>query len=221
VYKLQDLENFMKTFNFKKLVKGVLLSAALVTSVVACGNKNKDNPNPNAYQMSCANCTEISGITFYSVQTAVQSYTPYGAQNVMRISWNFSGQNIQQPQNQSNGNYTNYYAPASMMYTGKVSAIGTAAVSYPMNTGMCAQIPTGSYNILTRNVGNWAGNGSQAQVSGLQVELSTSGYSIIATLSNVWAVDYGYGVNSTRMSGTLQITQINGVWCNASPMYMY
>jgi hypothetical protein len=212
----------MKTINFKKLVKGVLISAALVTSVVACGNKNKDNPNMNAYQMSCANCGDISGIPFYTVQTTVQSMS-FG-QNAMRLNLSFSGQNTQQPlnQGQSTGQYS-YYSPASMTYTGKVSAIGTAAVSYQMNLGMCPQLPAGNYNVATQTVGMWNGNGSQAQVSGIRLVLTKDNITAYATLSNVWAIEYPYSSysSSTRMSGNFIIEQVNGYWCQNASFYLY
>jgi hypothetical protein len=212
----------MKTFNFKKLVKGVLVSAALVTSVVACGNKNKDNPNLNAYQMSCSNCNDILDVPFFSVQSTVQAPSAYGyASNVMRLSLSFAGQNIQMQQPQSSTNYPYYYGVASMMYVGKVSAVGTAAINYPITPGMCQQLPPGNYTVATRNVGMWNGNGQQAQVSGLQVELDFNGMQVLATLSNVWAVDLGYGVNSTHLSGNLQITHVIGRWCNAPAYYIY
>ena len=51
----------MKTYNLAKLVKGFLVSALLITTVVACGNKDKDNQNQNAFQQSCGNCGDISG----------------------------------------------------------------------------------------------------------------------------------------------------------------
>lgn len=211
----------MKTYNLAKLVKGVFLAAALVTSVVACGNKDKNNNNQNAFQMSCSNCGDISPIAFFSVNSTAQSMSYYGSTTAMRLSLSFAGQNIQQQQ-QSGQNYY-YGAPASMMYTGKVSAIGTAAVTYPLNLGMCPQMPAGNYNVVTRNVGMWNGNGSQAQVSGLRVELQKDGLSATAVLTNVWAIEYPYSgySSSTRLSGNVQIESVNGFWCQGANFYLY
>lgn len=214
----------MKTLKLTKLVKGVLISAALITSVVACGNKNKDNNNQNAFQMSCSNCGEISGIPFFSVNTVAQSMSYYGSTTAMRLSLSFSGQNAQQQQQpQQQGQQYNYYSPASMLYTGKVSAIGTVAVSYPLNLGMCPQLPAGNYNLVTRNAGMWNGNGSQAQISGLRVELQRDGMNIVASFSNVWAIEYPYSgySSSSRLSGNLQIEQVNGYWCQGANYYLY
>lgn len=215
----------MKTYNLTKLVKGVLISAALITSVVACGNKNKDNNNLNAFQYACTNCGDISPIAFFSVNTTAQSMSYYGGSTTaMRLGLSFAGQNIQQQQ-QSGQNNTNYYygAPASMMYTGKVSAIGTAAISYPLNLGMCPQLPPGNYNVQTKNVGMWNGNGSQAQISGLRLELSKEGYSAQVVLSNAWAIEYPYSgySSSTRLSGNVQVESVNGYWCQGANFYLY
>jgi hypothetical protein len=212
----------MKTYNLTKLVKGVVLAAALVTSVVACGNKDKNNNNQNAFQMSCTNCGDISGIPFFSVNSTVQSMSYYGSQTAMRLSLTFSGQNTQQQQGTGQTNYY-YGAPASMMYTGKASAIGIAAISYPLSLGMCPQLPPGNWNIVTRNAGMWNGSGSQAQISGLRVELQKDGMNAVAVFTNVAAVEYPYsGYSSqTRLWGNMQIESVNGYWCQGANFQLY
>jgi hypothetical protein len=215
----------MKMNNLTKLVKGVLVSVALVTTVVACGNKNKDNPNLNAYQQACSNCGDITGFPFFTAQTTAQSMTYGSYANAMKINWSFSGQNIsQQQQNNQNNNGYSYGAP-SMMYTGKVSAIGTVTVNSLLNLGMCPQIPPGNYQLATQTVGAWNGNGNQAQVSGIRLLMTRDNIQFTAILSNAYAaeyVGYGYGYASrTQISGNLQIEQVNGFYCNSASFYLY
>lgn len=212
----------MRTNNLNKLIKVALLSAALVTSVVACGNKNKDNQQLNAFQQSCvSNCQDISAIPFFSVNSTAQSQSygygyGYGSQSSMRLSLSFAGQNINQQQNQ-NQNYNQWASPA-MNYTGRVSAIGTVTTSQVLNLGFCPQVPAGQYSLATQTAGQW----NQGQISGIRFVISGP-VSMTAILLNAQASEgmYQYGSGGSRLYGTLQIEQVNGYYCQGANFYLY
>jgi hypothetical protein len=210
----------MKTNNLNKLIKVALLSAALVTSVVACGNKNKDNQQLNAFQQSCvSNCQDISAIPFFTVNSTAQSQTygyGYGSQSSMRLSLSFAGQNISQQQNQ-NQNYNPWASPA-MNYSGRVSAVGTVTISQVLNLGFCPQVPAGQYSLATNTAGQW----NQGQISGIRFVISGP-VSMTAILLNAQATEgmYQYGSGGSRLYGTLQVEQVNGYYCQGANFYLY
>lgn len=211
----------MKTNNLNKLIKVALLSAALVTSVVACGNKNKDNQQLNAFQQSCvSNCEDISPIPFFSVNTTGQSMTygyGYGSTSSLRMSLSFAGQNISQQQNQ-NQNYNPWASPA-MNYVGRVSAVGTVTFSQALNLGFCPAIPAGQYSLATQTAGQW----NQGQISGIRFVISGP-VSMTALLLNAQASEggyYQYGSGGSRLYGNLQIEQVNGYYCQGANFYLY
>lgn len=204
----------MKTYNLTKLVKGLALATALVTSVIACGNKNKDNQNLNAYQQSCSNCQNISGYPFFTTQTTAQSVRSYNVG--MRINWSFSGQNQSQVQGQNQTQYNPYGSPA-MNYSGQVSALGNIVVTTAIPPSMCPSIPAGQYNLSTQTVGTW----NQGQISGLKF-LVTGPVAFTAILLNAQATEYMNGYStSSRIMGNLQIEQVNGYYCNSNDFYLY
>jgi hypothetical protein len=220
VYKLHTNGDFMKTNNFNKLIKVALLSAALVTSVVACGNKNKDNQQLNAFQQSCvSNCQDISAIPFFTVNSTAQSQSygyGYGSQSSMRLSLSFAGQNIN-PQQSQNQNYNQWASPA-MNYSGRVSVVGTATTSQVLSPAFCPQVPAGQYSVVTNAAGQW----NQGQISGVRLVFSGP-VSMTAILTNAQASEgmYQYGAGGSRLYGTLQIEQVNGYYCQGSNFYLY
>ena len=213
----------MKTNNFNKLIKVALLSAALVTSVVACGNKNKDNQQLNAFQQSCvSNCQDISAIPFFTVNSTAQSQSygyGYGSQASMRLNLSFAGQNInpQQQNTNPNQNYNQWASPA-MNYSGRVSVIGTATLNQVLSPAFCPQVPAGQYSVSTHTAGQW----NQGQISGVRFVISGP-VSMTAVLLNAQASEgmYQYGAGGSRLYGTLQIEQVNGYYCQGSNFYLY
>jgi hypothetical protein len=69
----------------------------------------------------------------------------------------------------------------------------------------------------------WNGSGSQAQISGLRVELQKDGMNAVAVFTNVAAVEYPYsGYSSqTRLWGNMQIESVNGYWCQGANFQLY
>jgi hypothetical protein len=209
----------MNSINVKKLVQKVLLSAALVATVVACGDKNRDDKQLNAFQQSCvSNCQDISPIPFFTVNTTAQSQT-YGYwggnATAMRINLSFAGQNLSQTQ-QQNQNYNSWASPA-MNYSGRVSVVGTVTVNSVLNLGFCPQVPAGQYSLATQTAGQW----NQGQISGIRFVI-TGPVSMTALLLNASASEQVYGYSSsTRLWGNLQVETVNGYYCQGANFYLY
>lgn len=205
----------MKNNNLTKIVKGIF-AAALLSTLVACGNKNKDNnQNLNAFTQSCVNCDGITGFPFFSAQTQayMMSYYGYGYTNALSINWSFSGQNIN---GQAQGQNYNQYASPAMNYVGKVSAAGQINVTAALNLGFCPQVPAGQYTISTQTVGQWA-NG---KISGLRF-LVSGPVTITAVINDAQAYENGYQYSSSgRVSGQILIEQVNGYYCQGSTLYL-
>lgn len=206
----------MKNNNLTKIVKGIF-AAALLSTLVACGNKNKDNnQNINAFTQSCANCDGITGFPFFSAQTQayMMSYGGYGYTSAMAVNWSFSGQNLNNGQAQGQ-NYNQYASPA-MNYVGKVSAAGQVNVTAPLNLGFCPQVPAGQYTISTQAVGQWA-NG---KISGMRMIISGA-VQMIAVINDAQGYEYGYSQYAqSRVSGQMLIEQVNGFYCQGSTLYL-
>ena len=212
------MENFMSTQNLTKLAKGILLAAALVTSVIACGKKNQDNnQNMNAFTMSCVNCQNITGFPFFTAQTGayrLNSYS-YGSTEAFRINWSFSGQNVNS-QTQANNPYGQQYGSPAMTYNGQVSAAGQVTVTNPINFGFCPAIPPGAYTLATQAAGQWSGG----QISGIKL-LITGPVSFTAIFTQGQASDNGYGYAAGNfVSGNMQIEQVNGYFCQGASLYL-
>ncbi|MGZ3692101.1 MAG: hypothetical protein ACXVAX_11400 [Pseudobdellovibrio sp.] len=208
----------MKTNNLTKLFKGLFVAAALASSVVACGSKNNNNQNLNAYQQSCSNCQNITGYPFFTVSAIAYNQVYYS--NSLKMNLNFSGQNVSQANNNNNG--YGYYSPPSMQYSGQVGAVGDVTVSAPINFGNCPQVPAGDYTISTQTVGTWNGNGSQAQISGLRLVTTNGPVTFTMVFTNASAVEYAMSYSSsTRLYGNVQIDTVNGLNCFGTQYYMY
>lgn len=214
------MEIFMRTYNLKTLAKGLVLAAALVTSVIACGKKaDNNNQNVNAFTQSCVNCQNITGFPFFTAQTAAYLSNPYGYgyAEALKINWSFSGQNVSS-QAQANNPYggQSYGSPA-MNYNGQVSAAGQVSVNTALsNRYFCPGVPAGTYNLTTQTVGQW----SAGAISGLKL-LLTGPVNIVAILTQAQASEYGYQYQSgSRISGNLQIESVNGYYCQGLQLYL-
>lgn len=204
----------MKNINLTKLAKGILLTAVISSVLIACGKKEDNNNQINAYTQSCVNCEGITGFPFFTVQTQAYSQTGYSYSNAMTVNWSFSGQNLS---GQTQQNYNPYSSPA-MNYVGKVSAAGKVTVAAALNLGFCPQVPAGTYNLTTQTVGQWA-NG---QISGLRM-LFSGPVTMTVALSQAQASEYSYGYqysNSSRIYGTMIVEQVNGYYCQGAQFYM-
>lgn len=202
----------MKNINLTKLIKGILAMTVVSSMLIACGKKEDNNAQINAYTQNCANCEGlgITGFPFFTAQTQAYSQTGWTYSNAMALSWSFSGQNIS---GQSTQNYNQYASPA-MNYVGKVSAAGKVTVSSALNLGFCPQIPAGTYNLTTQTVGQWA-NG---QISGLRL-IVTGAVNMTITLNQAQAYEYSYGYyssSSSRVYGTMIVEQVNGYYCQGA-----
>lgn len=200
-----------------KITKGIFVTAFLAASLVACGKK-ADNTQPiNAFTQNCAgaNCQSISGFPFFSAQTQAYLMSGFGYNNALSLNWSFSGQNTAGAQQQQG--YNQYTSPA-MNYVGLVSATGQVNVSTPLSLGFCPQIPSGQYSLNTQTIGQWA-NGA---ISGLRFVISGP-VSIIATLNQAQAYEYGFSAYSTssKVSGTLVIEQVNGYFCQGANFQLW
>ena len=208
----------MSTQKFTKLAKGILLAAALVTSVIACGKKNQDNnQNMNAYTMSCVNCQNITGFPFFTAQTKAYrtNYYGYGYTEAFKLNWSFSGQNVNS-QTQANNPYGQQYGSPAMTYNGQVSAAGQLTVTTALNFGFCPAIPPGAYNLTTQSAGQW----SAGAISGLKL-LVTGPVSFTVIFTQGQASDNGYGYAAgSYVSGNMQIEQVNGYYCQSASVYL-
>lgn len=223
----------MRNNNLTKLVKGIL-ATALLSTLVACGNKKDDNnPQLNAFTQSCVNCDGITGFPFFTAQSKASlyssyGYSGYGAQSAMAINWSFSGQNINsQAQGQAQGQlpgsqpYNQYGSSPAMNYVGKVSAAGQVSVTTAIggagsNSYFCPAIPAGTYNLATQTVGQWA-NG---QISGLKLIVSGP-VTMTMILNQAQASQYSYQYSTTSyISGGLVIEQVNGYYCQGLQFYL-
>ena len=209
----------MKNFNLTKLAKGLLTAALLSTVLIACGNKKDDNTvQLNAFTQNCVNCEGITGYPFFITQTKASlynSYSYYGnySQAAMNINWSFSGQNLTaQPQQQGTQPSYQYGSPA-MNYVGKVSAAGQVTVTQVIGGGnsgyFCPAIPAGTYNLATQTVGQW----TNGVITGLRMVLSGP-VSMMISLTQAQASQNTYQYsNSSYISGTMIIEQVNGYNC--------
>jgi hypothetical protein len=215
------MENIMSTQKYTKLAKGILLAAALVTSVIACGKKNQDNnQNINAFTQSCVNCQNITGFPFFTAQTRAykMNYSGYGYggyAEAFKINWSFSGQNVSS-QTQASNPYGQTYGSPAMTYSGQVSAAGQVTVTTPINFGFCPAIPPGAYNLTTQTVGQWNGG----QISGLKL-LITGAVNMTAIFTQGQASEGGYGYAAgSFISGNMIIEQVNGYYCQGANLYL-
>lgn len=215
----------MKTNNLTKLkvlnkvFKGLLIAVGLITTVVACGGNKTNNQNLNAYQQSCSNCQNITGYPFFTVQTTAQNMTYYG--NQLRLSLNFSGQNVSQSQMQSGANGGYVSGSPAMMYSGQVAAMGEVTVNSAIRFGNCPEVPAGQYTLSTQTVGTWNGNGYQAQISGLRLITTNGPVTFTLVMSNAYASEMVYAYSSsTSLNGNLQIETVNGLNCFGTQYYM-
>lgn len=214
-------------YEMKKIIKGALLTAALMTTLVACGNRNNSTTQPpvNAFTASCTNCQNITGFPFFTAQTQVYSfgygYGFYG-QAVATLNWSFSGQNT----SSSTAQNSNPYASPAMNYVGQASVAGQLDVTQNLGTNnFCPAIPSGSYSIATQTVGQWA-NG---QISGMRFLINGTGVSAVAVLNQAQASEYTYGYgyysggggSASRVTGTLIIESVNGYYCQGLQLNLY
>ena len=208
----------MRTDKLTKLAKGIFLAAAFMATVIACGKKSQDNnQNVNAFTQSCVNCQNITGFPFFTAQTTAykSNYYGYGYTEAMKINWSFSGQNVSS-QAQANNPYGSQYGSPAMNYNGQVSAAGQVTVTAAINFGFCPAVPPGTYNLTTQTVGQW----SAGAISGLKL-LITGPVNMTALLTQAQATEYGYQVSSgSRISGNLQIEQVNGYFCQGAQLYL-
>ncbi len=208
----------MSNQKYTKLAKSILLAAALVTSVIACGKKNQDNnQNINQFTQSCVNCQNITGFPFFTAQTTAykMNYYGYGSTEAFKINWSFSGQNVSS-QTQANNPYGQTYGSPAMTYSGQVSAAGQVSVTAPLSFGFCPAIPPGAYNLTTQTVGQWNGG----QISGLKL-LITGAVNIVAIFTQGQASDNGYGyAGGNFISGNMQLESVNGYYCQGASLYL-
>lgn len=213
----------MKNKNLANVVKGLLAGTALLTGLVACGNKNENTTPLNAFTASCVNCQNITGYPFFSAQTQAYSmnWNSWSGQSAMTLAWSFSGQNTN---TQNNGQNYNQWASPAMNYSGQVSAAGTVNVSSSLNLGFCPALPAGSYNLTTQTVGQW----NQGQISGLKM-LITGPVTAIAVVNQAQASEYSNGwygggggsTGSSRVTGYLVIESVNGYYCQGAQLSLY
>lgn len=218
----------MKTTNFWKYTAAIL-AVSVVTSLVACGNKNQNNnPQPvNGFEQ-CVNCQNINGAAFFTAQAS----DSYGA---IALNISFTGQNIAtqpvQPVNNGYGNnyggyygsgysnYNPYQSSPIISYSGPVGASGQFAVNQNMNLGYC-QLPLGSYNLGTVSAGQW----SSGIVYNLRMQASGPA-NIVMTITTGQVSSPGYlqpgqlgsGMNPTgRLFANIMIESVNGQPCQMS-----
>lgn len=233
------METLMKTYNLSQVVKGLVLATALLAGLTACGKKADNNQPQNVFQQS-NNDADITGQPFFETTTRAYNINSWNSSNFLTINWQFAGQNINPNGAQNNNNnygYNNYnYSAPSMQYSGKVAAAGNVVLSTPLNLSFCGTIPAGTYTLTTTTVGRW----NQGQISGLR--LAASGpVTFYVVLYNAQAYDYSFGnsypyaqpyqqpyqqgyyqsANGKRVSGSLQIEQVNGYYCQGSSYQMY
>lgn len=230
----------MKTYNVSQIVKGLVLATALVAGLAACGKKADNNQPQNVFQQSNMD-GDINGQPFFETTTRAYSQNSWNYSSYLTINWQFAGQNINpntanNNSNSFNNGYNNSFSSPSMIYSGKVAAVGSIAVSASMNMSFCGTIPAGTYNIQTTTVGRW----NQGQISGIRLAaVGPVTFSIV--LYNAQAYDYSYGssypyaqpyqppyyqqgyyqsANGKRITGTLQIESVNGYYCQGASYYM-
>lgn len=205
----------MKNVNLTKLIKGTMALALVSSLLIACGKKEDNSNQINAYTQNCANCEGlgITGFPFFTAQTQAYSQLGWSYSSAMTLSWSFSGQNIS---GQSTQNYNQYASPA-MNYVGKVSVAGKVRVLSQIGNSQngsnyfCPVIPVGEYNLTTQSVGQWA-NG---QISGLRL-LVTGPVTMTITLNQAQAYEYSYGYqysSGSRVYGNMIVEQVNGYYC--------
>lgn len=225
----------MKTTNFWKYTASIL-AVSVVTSLVACGNKNQNNNNPQPVYgfEQCVNCQGINGAAFFTAQ----STDTYGS---FALNWSFTGQaagaipqqqynpyqqqynpyqqqyNPYQQQQYSPNPYVNQYSP--MSYSGLVGVVGQLAVNQGMNLGYC-QLPGGNYNLGTLSAGQW----TMGIVYNLRMQ-ATGPANIVLTLTQGQVSSPGYlqpgqmgsGVNPNgRLFANVMIESVNGQPCQTS-----
>lgn len=218
----------MKNINLTKLVKGLLAASLLLTVLIACGKKDDNTAQINAFTQSCVNCEGITGFPFFTAQTKASLYSSYsygyGSQAAMTLNWSFSGQNINSTTQQQGQTQPNYqYGSPAMNYVGKVSAAGqvtvTSAIGGTNNGYFCPAIPAGTYTLATQTVGQW----TNGQISGLKLVISGP-VSMTASLSQAQASQYNsyqqYSSGSSYISGGLIIEQVSGFYCQGLQFYM-
>lgn len=217
----------MKTLNLSQIVKGVVLATALVAGLAACGRPGNEN-NFNVFQQDNRD-PDINGQSFFEATTRAYSINSWNTNaNSLTLNWRFAGQNTAPTAQNYDGVYA-FQSPA-LMYSGKVSAVGTVVVSAPLNLYFCGQVPAGNYELGTEVVGRW----NQGQISGIRL-IARGPVTFVLTLSNTQAYDYSFaggafpqphfgggfnprfgGFQSKGINGTMMIEQVNGFYCQGA-----
>jgi hypothetical protein len=229
----------MKTFKMTKIVKGFVLATSLVVGLTACGKKaDNNNQAQNVFQQSNLD-GEINGQPFFETTTRAYSQNYWTASTYLTLNWQFAGQNISPTNPQNNNNsfnngFNNSFSSPAMAYSGKVAAAGSMVIAAPLNLSFCGLIPAGTYNLTTATVGRW----NQGQISGVRIVLSGP-VTFYAVLYNAQATEFAgnnypyqqpfnqgfqqpyQSANGRRITGTLQIEQVNGYYCQGASYYMY